>query len=196
MAWRSAATPLELAPKFTLLADADASYLWSVRVDPKGTLYAAGVRLRKSFRFDSNGKPAWSRFHRPIRASDRLRPKGTLYVALLRWQGLPRPASGEKSIFFDPKTKYIWDLPFRPTALFMSLPVTKDRFSQSRPTGKGDLFYSSDEAHIRVDFDAKGNLIAAPNPAAASYASLRVLRELPPKTPWILQRQSGRFRPL
>jgi hypothetical protein len=33
---------LELAPKFTLVADADASYLWSLRVDPKGALYAAG----------------------------------------------------------------------------------------------------------------------------------------------------------
>src|ERR1700719_3218216 len=29
---------LELAPKFTLIADADASYLWSLRVDPKGAL--------------------------------------------------------------------------------------------------------------------------------------------------------------
>jgi len=27
---------LELAPKFTLMADADASYLWSLRVDSKG----------------------------------------------------------------------------------------------------------------------------------------------------------------
>src|SRR5882762_7498868 len=33
---------LELAPKFTLLADADASYLWSVRLDSKGVLFAAG----------------------------------------------------------------------------------------------------------------------------------------------------------
>src|SRR5256885_14842410 len=45
---------LELAPKFTLLADADASYLWSVRLDPKGTLYAAGGSPAKIFRFDSN----------------------------------------------------------------------------------------------------------------------------------------------
>src|SRR5229473_1415446 len=49
---------LELAPKFTLLADADASYLWSVRLDPRGTLYAAGGSPAKVFRFDSNGKPA------------------------------------------------------------------------------------------------------------------------------------------
>src|SRR5205809_6026460 len=48
---------LELAPKFTLLADADASYLWSVRLDPKGTLYAAGGSPAKIFRFDSNAKP-------------------------------------------------------------------------------------------------------------------------------------------
>src|SRR5260370_11981531 len=49
---------LELAPKFTLLADADASYLWSVRVHPKATLYAAGGSPAKVFRFDgSSGKP-------------------------------------------------------------------------------------------------------------------------------------------
>src|SRR5260370_41272496 len=32
---------LELAPKFTLIPDADASYLWSLRSDPRRTLYAA-----------------------------------------------------------------------------------------------------------------------------------------------------------
>src|SRR5579863_5054899 len=48
---------LELAPKFTLLADADASYLWSVRLNPEGVLYAAGGSPAKVFRFDDNGKP-------------------------------------------------------------------------------------------------------------------------------------------
>src|SRR5260370_2385733 len=49
---------LELAPKFTLLADADASFLWSLRLDPKGTLYAAGGSPAKVFRFDANVKPS------------------------------------------------------------------------------------------------------------------------------------------
>src|ERR1700716_1293778 len=49
---------LELAPKFTLLADADASYLWALRVDTKGTLFAAGGAPAKVFRFDSSGKPS------------------------------------------------------------------------------------------------------------------------------------------
>src|SRR5215470_4054628 len=44
---------LELSPRFKLLSDADASYLWSTRVDPKGVLYAAGGSPAKVFRFDS-----------------------------------------------------------------------------------------------------------------------------------------------
>src|SRR5256885_796153 len=49
---------LELAPKFALVADADASYLWSLRVDPKGSLYAAGGSPAKDFRFDGTRLPA------------------------------------------------------------------------------------------------------------------------------------------
>ena len=49
---------LELSPRFKLVSDADASYLWAVRVDPKGTLYAAGGSPAKVFRFDANGKPS------------------------------------------------------------------------------------------------------------------------------------------
>jgi len=48
---------LELAPKFTQLADADASYLWRWKLDSKGTPYAAGFAA-KVIRLDSNGKPA------------------------------------------------------------------------------------------------------------------------------------------
>src|SRR6266704_1290580 len=73
---------LELAPKFTLLADADASYLWSVRLDPKGTLYAAGGSPAKVFRFDSNGKPAAIFDSTDLSAlAIAFGPNGTLYVA-------------------------------------------------------------------------------------------------------------------
>src|SRR5260370_102561 len=47
---------LELAPKFTQLADADASYLWSLKLDGKGTPYTAGGSPAKRFKLDSNGK--------------------------------------------------------------------------------------------------------------------------------------------
>src|SRR5712664_3254310 len=159
---------LELAPKFTLLADADASYLWSVRVDPKGTLYAAGGSPAKVFRFDSNGKPSVVFDSTDLSAQAiAFDPKGTLYVGTSPDGKVYRvSASGEKSIFFDPKTKYIWDLAFSSDGTLYVATGDKGQVFAVAPDGKGDLFYSSDEAHIRVlTFDAKGNLIAGTEPS-------------------------------
>src|ERR1700741_5600580 len=47
---------LELAPKFTQLADADASYLWALKLDAKGAPYAAGGSPAKVIRLDADGK--------------------------------------------------------------------------------------------------------------------------------------------
>src|SRR6266704_1653748 len=130
---------LELAPKFTLLADADASYLWSVRLDPTD-LSAQAIA------FDS---------------------KGTLYIGTSPDGQVYRvSASGDKSVFFDPKTKYIWDLAFGPDGTLYVATGDKGQIFAVAPDGKGELFYSSDEAHIRVlAFDAKGNLIAGTEPS-------------------------------
>ena len=49
---------LELAPRFATFADADASYLWALRFDSQGRLYAAGGSPARVFRFDAAGKPA------------------------------------------------------------------------------------------------------------------------------------------
>jgi len=98
---------LELAPKFTLIADADASYLWSLRVDPKGALYAAGGSPAKVFRFDGNGagKPATVFESTDLVAqSIAFDSKGTLFVATSPDGKVYRvSASGEKTVFFDPK---------------------------------------------------------------------------------------------
>jgi outer membrane protein assembly factor BamB len=159
---------LELAPKFTLLADADASYLWSVRLDPKGTLYAAGGSPAKVFRFDSNGKPAVAFDSTDLNAQAlAFDAKGTLYVGTSPDGKVYRvSASGEKSVFFDPKTKYIWDLAFAPDGILYVATGDKGQVFAVTPDGKGELFYSSDEVHIRVlAFDAKGNLIAGTEPS-------------------------------
>ena len=105
---------IELAPKFTLLADADASYLWSLRSDPKGVLYAAGGTPAKVFRFDSAGKPTTVFESTDLSAQAiAFDAKGNLYVGTSPDGKVYRvSASGEKSVFFDPKTKYIWDLAF------------------------------------------------------------------------------------
>ena len=159
---------LELAPKFTLLADADASYLWSVRLDPKGTLYAAGGSPGKVFRFDSSAKPSVVFDSTDLSAQAiAFDSKGTLYVGTSPDGKVYKvSASGEKSVFFDPKTKYIWDLAFGPDGTLYVATGDKGQLFAVAPEGKGELFYSSDEAHIRVlAFDANKNLIAGTEPS-------------------------------
>jgi outer membrane protein assembly factor BamB len=166
---------LELAPKFTLIADADASYLWSLRVDPKGVLYAAGGSPAKVFRFDgSGGLPTGTGKPSTVFASTDLvaqaiafDAKGTLYVATSPDGKVYRvSASGEKTVFFDPKTKYIWDLAFASDGTLFVATGDKGQIFAVAPDGKSELFYASDEAHIRVlAFDAKKNLLAGTEPS-------------------------------
>ena len=159
---------LELAPKVTLLADADASYLWSVRLDPKGALYAAGGSPAKVFRFDSNGKPVVVFDSTDLSAQAiAFDSKGALYVGTSPDGKVYRvSASGEKSVFFEPKTKYIWDLAFSPDGTLYVATGDKGQVFAVASDGKGELFYSSDEAHVRVlAFDSKGNLIAGTEPS-------------------------------
>jgi WD40 repeat protein len=159
---------LELAPKFTLLADADASYLWSLRVDPTGTLYAAGGSPAKVFRFGSNGKPATVFDSTDLSAQAiAFDSKGTLYVGTSPDGKVYKvSSSGEKSVFFDPKTKYIWDLAFSPDGTLYVATGDKGQVFAVAPDGHGEPFYSSDQAHIKIlAFDAGGNLIAGTEPS-------------------------------
>jgi WD40 repeat protein len=158
---------LELAPKFSLLADADASYLWSLKTDANGVLYAGGGSPAKVFRFEGGGKPKIV-----FESTDLLvqsiafDAKGALYVATSPDGKVYKvSATGEKSVFFDPKVKYIWDLAFGGDGTMYVATGDKGRIYSVAADGKGQLFYSSDEAHIKVlDFDGKGNLLAGTEP--------------------------------
>ena len=158
---------LELAPKFTLVADADASYLWSLRTDAAGTLYAGGGSPAKVFRFDATGKPK-----AVFESTDLLAQciafdtKGSLYVGTSPDGKVYKvSANGEKTVFFEPKTKYIWDLAFAPDGTLYIATGDKGQIYAVSPDGKGDVYYASDEAHIKVlGFDAKGNLLAGTEP--------------------------------
>jgi outer membrane protein assembly factor BamB len=175
---------LELAPKFTLLADADASYLWSVHLDPNGTLYSAGGSPAKVFRFDSNGKPIVVFDSTDLSAQAlAFDSKGVLYVGTSPDGKVYKvSASGEKSVFFDPKAKYIWDLAFSPDGTLYVATGDKGQVFAVTPDGKGELFYSSDEAHIRVlAFDSKGNLIAGTEPSGRILRISRISSKTSPK---------------
>jgi hypothetical protein len=158
---------LELAPKFTLVSDADASYLWSLRTDASGALYAAGGSPAKVFRFEGSGKPKIVFESTDLLAQSIVfDAKGNLYVGTSPDGKVYRVTStGEKSVFFDPKTKYIWDLAFGTDGTLYVATGDKGQVFAVAPDGKGELFYASDEAHIKVlAFDGKSNLLAGTEP--------------------------------
>lgn len=159
---------LELAPKFTNLADADASYLWALRLDPKGVLYTGGGSPAKVFRVEHGGKLT-AVFESTELAAQAIAfdAKGTLYVGTSPDGKVYRVSeNGEKSVFFDPKTKYIWDLAFGADGTLYVATGDRGQIFAVTPDGKGQVFYSSDEAHIRVlAFDHNGNLIAGTEPS-------------------------------
>jgi sugar lactone lactonase YvrE len=158
---------LELAPRFTLVADADASYLWSLRADASGTLYAGGGSPAKVFRFDGTGKPKTVFESTDLLAqSIAFDAKGALYVGTSPDGKVYKvSANGEKTVFFEPKTKYIWDLTFGADGTMYVATGDKGQIYAVTPDGKGELYYASDEAHIKVlGFDAKGNLLAGTEP--------------------------------
>jgi WD40 repeat protein len=158
---------LELAPKFSLIADADASYLWSLRTDTAGNLYAGGGSPAKVFKFAGSAKPKVV-----FESTDLLAQciafdaKGTLYVGTSPDGKVYKVSvNGEKSVFFEPKTKYIWDLAFAPDGTLYVATGDKGQIYAVSPDGKGEIYYNSDEAHIKnLAFDGQGNLLAGTEP--------------------------------
>jgi hypothetical protein len=74
------------------------------------------------------------------------------------------------TVFFDPKTKYIWTLALdKHGRLFVGTGDGGEIF-RVEPNGTGAVFFKSDEAQIRVlDFDKSGNLIAGTDGSGLIY---------------------------
>src|ERR1700731_3188894 len=98
------------APRFAPFADPNLAYLWQLCLDSRGRLYAAGGSEAKVLRFDDSGKSALVFESTELAAQaiafdahDNLfvgtSPDGRVYKVT---------PDGQKTVFFEPKTKYIW----------------------------------------------------------------------------------------
>ena len=136
---------MELAPKFTLLADADASYLWSLRSDPKGVLVhrRGDRRQRFSASIRRARPPRYLNLPNFPRKPSRSIAKGNLYVGTSPDGKVYRVSAsrGEIGLLRPQDEIHLGPGVFGRTARCMSQPATKGRFSRSTPDGKGELFY-------------------------------------------------------
>src|SRR5947209_2291257 len=55
----------------------------------------------------------------------------------------------KSSVFFDPKTKYIWDIELDPAGPMYVATGDNGQIFKVEKTGEGSVFFKSDEAHIR-----------------------------------------------
>jgi WD40 repeat protein len=85
---------------------------------------------------------------------------------------LPSSSSGSwtSSVYFDPGTKYIWDLALDSAGNLYVATGDRGEIFRVTPKGEHSTFFTSDEAHIRVlAFDVKGNLIAGSDGSGLVY---------------------------
>src|SRR3984957_14403759 len=158
---------LRPAPHFTSFADPNLAYLWALRTDSAGRLYAAGGSDAKVLRFDDKGKAT------PVFESGELAAqtiafdaKDNLYVGTSPDGKVYKvTADGQKTVFFDPQTKYIWAIGVDPQGNLFVATGDKGQVFVVAPSGKGQLFYQSDERHARsIAFDKQGNLLIGTEP--------------------------------
>ena len=158
---------LVLAPKFAPFADASLAYLWSLRLDSHGNLYAAGGSNAKIVKFDNSGNSTTVFESQDMTAQALVFDKGdNLYVATAPDGKVYKVTpAGEKSVFFDPKTKYIWDLALGPDGTLFVATGDPGKIFAVDPSGNSHLFYNAEETHIRtLVLDSKGSLFAGTEP--------------------------------
>jgi hypothetical protein len=186
---------LELAPAFKSLYTAPSTYIWSIASDDAGNIYAAAGAPARVYHITPDGQaitifePTELQVQALVVDKNGVvyagtAPDGKVYK-IEKKGGVkadsakanpPDKSKGQvdpnwsSSVYFDPGTKYIWDLAFDNSGnLFVA---TGDRGEIYRVTPKGEhsVFFKSDEAHIRVlALDPKGNLIAGSDGSGLVY---------------------------
>jgi hypothetical protein len=140
---------------FTLFESRDLS-LQALRFGPDGALYAATTPTGKLYKLD------------PAATTKLDEDKATVVFDAAK---LNAPASGPAKS--GAQSHYIWDLSFDSAGrLYIATgnPAAIYRVDPTKPGSAPELFFQSDEAHIRaLAWDAKGNLIAGSDGSGLLY---------------------------
>src|SRR3954468_6731452 len=132
----------------------------AVAVAKDGAIYAATSPDGKIYRID-HAQPAKDKKSDPKNDKTAEGSKPAEVVA---------DPSYTSSIYFDPKTKYIWDLALDVHGNVYAATGDQGQIFKVTKPGEGTVFFKSDEAHIRVlALDPQGNLIAGSDGSGLVY---------------------------
>lgn len=186
---------LQLAPAFKPLYTSPSTYIWSIAADSAGTLYAAAGAPARIYSITPDGKVSTIFEPQELQVQSLVVDNnGVIYAATspdgkvykIEQQKPPAPAKGKKgqaeiappsgppkwtsAIYFDPNTKYIWDLALDAQGNLYVATGDHGEVFRVTPAGDHSLFFKSDEAHIRVlAIDGKGNVIAGSDGSGLVY---------------------------
>ncbi|TCK73515.1 hypothetical protein [Acidipila rosea] len=164
----------------------ESTYVWSVAADKAGNAYLGTGSPATVLRVTPDGKSTTLFTTKDLSVQVvRVGPDGSIYAATLpsgKVYKLAPDAKGldesKAQVIFDPaktdgKAKYIWDMAFDAAGrLYVATggPAAIYRVNTAQPDAKPELFFSSDEEHIRaLAFAANGDLIAGTDGTGLIY---------------------------
>jgi len=174
---------LELAPAFKAITTTPSTYIWAIASDARGNLYAATGTPARIYRITPDGKSTAIFEPQELQVQTLVVDKnGVIYAAtnpdgkvyrIERKAGNPTSngtADFSSTVYFDPGTKYIWDLALDDSGSLYVATGDKGEIFRVTPKGEHSVFFKSDETHIRVlAVDAKSNLIAGSDGSGLVY---------------------------
>ncbi len=194
---------LRQGPGLTELVTTPSTYVWSIAVDKKGTVFAGTGSPATVLRLgEKPGEKPFTLFETRDLSIQALAigPDGALYAATvpsgkiykLNPDATTKQDESNATVVFDAakldvaasdsktnssatgaQSHYIWDLTFDSAGrLYIATgnPGAVYRVDPARPGANPELFFKSDEAHIRtLAWDAKGNLIAGSDGSGLVY---------------------------
>lgn len=174
---------LVAGPENKLIFATPSTYVWSVAADREGNAYLATGTPATVLRVTPDGKSTKLFSTKDLTVQVvRVGPDGSVYAATLPSGKVYKlePHTEDRTednatVVFDPpqtaeKPKYVWDLAFDAEGKLYIAAGGPAGIYRIAGGGKPELFFKSDEQHIRaLEFDAAGNLIAGSDGTGLVY---------------------------